>query len=89
MLDLNLIKKIIPDKNIINERKYIFNVNEYISATNPIIAGIIKKDEKPIVIKLVTVVAILSLDCLTVCLIIIGTKLADVNPYKKNIKSII
>ena len=51
-----------------------------VSATKPIAAGANKVDEKPMVVKLLTVVGILSLDCLTACLITDGMKLAIQNP---------
>ena len=50
------------------------------SATKPIAAGANKIEEKPIVVILTTVVGILSLDCLTACLITKGTKLAIKKP---------
>tara|TARA_B100001093_G_scaffold425137_1_gene418548 strand:- start:42 stop:236 length:195 start_codon:yes stop_codon:yes gene_type:complete len=61
-------------------KAYILIVREYVSAINPIIAGANNKAEKPIVIKLVTVVGILSDECLIACRIIIGTKLAVRKP---------
>ena len=61
-------------------KAYILIVREYVSAINPIIAGANNKAEKPIVIKLVTVVGILSDECLTACRIIIGNKLAVRKP---------
>ena len=59
---------------------YIFIVREYVSAIKPIRAGANNKAEKPIVIKLVTVVGILSVECLMAWRIIIGTKLAVKKP---------
>ena len=58
----------------------MFSVSENVSAINPIPAGIIIVEDNPIVIRLVTVIGILSEDCLTACLITIGTKLAMANP---------
>ena len=55
-------------------------VSEYVSAINPIKAGANNKAEKPIVIRFVTVVGILSDECLTAWRIIIGTKLAVKKP---------
>ena len=46
-------------------KAYILVVRENVSATNPIIAGANSIAEKPIVIKLVTVVGMLSDECLT------------------------
>ena len=66
--------------NTTNVNKYIFNVNEYDSARKPIPAGKIIVEDNPIVIRLVTVIGILSLDCLTACLMIIGTKFAEEKP---------
>tara|TARA_B000000609_G_scaffold141156_1_gene119878 strand:+ start:867 stop:1058 length:192 start_codon:yes stop_codon:yes gene_type:complete len=60
--------------------KYIFKVRENVSARKPIAAGIIIVDDNPIVIRLVTVIGMLSLDCLTAWRITIGTKLAIANP---------
>ena len=59
---------------------YILVVRENVSATNPIIAGANSIAEKPIVIKLVTVVGMLSDECLTAWRIIIGTKFAEQKP---------
>ena len=58
----------------------MFKVREKVSAKKPIAAGIIIVEDNPIVIRLVTVIGILSEDCLTACLITIGTKLAMANP---------
>ena len=55
-------------------------VNEYVSAINPIRAGANNKAEKPIVIRFVTVVGILSDEFLIACRMIIGTKLAVKKP---------
>ena len=55
-------------------------VREYVSAIKPIRAGANNMAEKPIVIKLVTVVGMLSVECLTAWRIIIGTKLAVKKP---------
>ena len=55
-------------------------VSEYVSAINPITAGANNKAEKPIVMRFVTVVGILSDECLTAWRIIIGTKLAVKKP---------
>jgi len=51
-----------------------------LSATKPIIAGANNSDEKPIVVKFVTVVGILSVDSFTACRIIKGTKFAVAKP---------
>ena len=51
-----------------------------LSATKPIIAGANNRDEKPMVVKFVTVVGILSVDCVTACRIIKGTKFAVAKP---------
>ena len=69
-------------------KEYIFEVRENVSATKPIIAGAMSNEENPIVVKLVTVVGILSDDCLTAWRIIIGTKFAVEKPYKKNANKI-
>ena len=55
-------------------------VSEYVSAINPIIAGANNRAEKPIVMRFVTVVGILSEECLTAWRIIIGTKFAVKKP---------
>ena len=55
-------------------------VREYVSAMKPIIAGANNSAEKPIVIRLVTVVGMLSVEYLTAWRIIIGTKLAVKKP---------
>ena len=59
---------------------YIFIVSEYLSAIKPIRAGANNKAEKPIVIRFVTVVGILSDEFLIACRMIIGTKLAVKKP---------
>ena len=51
-----------------------------LSSTMILPAGKIIVEDNPIVIRLVTVIGILSLDCLTACRIIIGTKFAIANP---------
>ena len=61
-------------------KAYILMVREYVSAINPITAGANNRAEKPIVMRLVTVVGILSDECLTAWRIIIGTKLAVKKP---------
>ncbi len=61
-------------------KAYILIVHEYISAMNPITAGENNKAEKPIVMRFVTVIGILSDECLTAWRIIIGTKLAVKKP---------
>ena len=58
----------------------MFSVSENVSAINPIPAGIIIVEDNPIVIRFVTVIGILSFDCLTACLMIIGTKFAEEKP---------
>ena len=58
----------------------MFSVSENVSAINPIPAGIIIVEDNPIVTRFVTVIGILSLDCLTACLMIIGTKFAEEKP---------
>ena len=55
----------------------------------PIRAGANNIAEKPMVIKLVTVVGILSVECFTACRMMIGTKLAVANPYTKKVIRII
>ena len=77
---LYLSENITAQINTTKVNKYIFNVNEYVSARKPIPAGKIIVEDNPIVIRLVTVIGILSLDCLTACRIIIGTKFAIANP---------
>ena len=77
---LYLNKNITAQVNTTKVNKYIFNVNEYVSARKPIPAGKIIVEDNPIVIRLVTVIGILSFDCLTACRIIIGTKFAIANP---------
>jgi len=77
---LNFLRNIFPAKKTIIHNAYILIVRENVSATNPIIAGANNKAEKPIVVKLVTVVGILSDEYLTACRIIIGTKFAVAKP---------
>ena len=77
---LNFSKKTTPEVKTIIHNKYIFKVSEKVSAKKPIAAGIIIVEDNPIVIRFVTVIGILSEDCLTACLITIGTKLAMANP---------
>ena len=69
----------------ITHKAYIFIVREYVSAIKPIRAGANNIAEKPIVIKFVTVVGILSVECFTACRMIIGTKFAVANPYTKKV----
>ena len=60
-------------------------VREYVSAIKPIRVGANNIAEKPIVIKFVTVVGILAVECFTACRMIIGTKFAVANPYTKKV----
>ena len=76
----NFIKKTLPAKNTTIHKAYIFKVRENVSATKPTIAGAMSNEENPMVVKLVTVVGILSDDCLTAWRIIIGTKFAVAKP---------
>ena len=69
-----------PHINTIIDNKYIFKVRENVSARKPIAAGMIIVEDKPIVIRLVTVIGILSLDCFTAWRITMGTKFAIANP---------
>lgn len=69
-----------PEVNTIIHSKYIFKVREKVSAKKPIAAGMIIVEDNPIVVRLVTVIGILSLDCLTACLMTMGTRLAIANP---------
>ena len=64
-------------------------MREYVSAMKPIRAGANNIAEKPIVIKLVTVVGILSVECFTACRMMIGTKFAVANPYTKKVVRIV
>ena len=69
-----------PQINTIIDNKYIFKVRENVSARKPIAAGMIIVEDKPIVIRLVTVIGMLSLDCFTAWRITMGTKFAIANP---------
>ena len=76
-----LMSVIIPcynEKNTIESilEKILKSLNDYKIFNYEIIIV----DDNPIVIRLVTVIGILSLDCLTACLITMGTKLAMANP---------
>ena len=64
-LHINFVKKTLPAKNTTIHKAYIFIVRENVSATKPTIAGAMRNEENPMVVKLVTVVGILSDDCLT------------------------
>ena len=59
---LNFLRNIFPAKKTIIHNAYILIVRENVSATNPIIAEANNKAEKPIVVKLVTVVGILQMN---------------------------
>jgi len=80
LISLKLFKKTRPAKKTIIHRAYMLSVMLKLSATKPIIAGANNSDEKPIVVKFVTVVGILSVDCFTACRIIKGTKFAVAKP---------
>ena len=68
---------------------YMLTVKLYVSATKPIMAGAKNVEQRPIVIKLLTVVEIFSVDWRTACLMIRGTKFAVKKPYSnKDIENI-
>ncbi len=68
---------------------YMLTVKLYVSATKPIMAGAKNVEQRPIVIKLLIVVGILSEDWRTACLMIKGTKFAVRKPYNNKEKRII